>query len=100
MVSAVPSPVEVLECSLHRACEPCLQGSREITRPHNEVKPAREDHVAVSGSPLTHCPVGPRQCFGLLLKPTEIEILTMNVSTEAECRTTVSDIFLGKKQLP
>ena len=100
MVSAVPRPAEVLECSLHRACEPCLQGGRKVTGAHNEFKPAREEPVAVSGSPLPHCPVGPGQCFGRLLKPTEIQILSMNVSTESECRATVPDIFLGKKQCP
>lgn len=98
MVSAVPSPAEVLECSLHHAWEPCLQGGREITGAHNELTPAREEPLALSGPPLPHCPVGPGQCFGHLLKPTEIQILPKNVSTESECKTTVSDFFLGKKQ--
>lgn len=45
-------------------------------------KPARGDPLSVlSGPPLPHCPVGPGYCSVLLLKPTEIHMLQMNVST-------------------
>lgn len=66
VMSAVLSPAEVLECSLHYACERCLQGGKEITGAHNEFKPTGEHLVVVSGSPLPHSHLGPGQSWPLI----------------------------------
>lgn len=42
-----------------------------------------ERTVAVAGSPLPHCPLGP---FNLLVKLIEIQILSINMSRKAECQ--------------
>ena len=93
-VSAVPSPAEVLEHSLHRAREPCFRWAGR-SRGHATKSDLLERTVAVPGSPLPHCPLGP---FSLLVKLIEIQILPINVSRKAECRTTALIFFSGKKQ--